>query len=144
MRIKINWSILIRHRGLKKLKNMTFRTYVWGIRAITWLSLATLGFVINYIDPEKSAPAGIIIFYFILFFFAVGFFNLMFLFLRRKFLNAESAAASVDLSFRQGVLLAVALLGIILLQNFRVLVWWDALLVVAGVFLIELYFLSKS
>ena len=56
----------------------------------------------------------------------------------------EMHIANVALSFRQGILLALLAVGLLILQSFRMLVWWDALLVVAGVFLIELYFLSKN
>jgi hypothetical protein len=123
---------------------MTLRGYIWGVRLITFFSLAALGAVIAYVDPQKSAPMGAVLFYLVIFFVASGVFNLFLLFTRRKLLGDEAAALSVGLSFRQGILLAIAVIGILLLQNFRILVWWDALLVVAGVFLIELYFLSRS
>jgi hypothetical protein len=123
---------------------MTLKTYIWGIRIITLLSFSALVFLVIYVDPEKSAPIGATLFFLIAFFVLGGIFNLFLLFARRKLLGAELAAANVGLSFRQGILLSVMTIGILILQSFRVLVWWDALLVVAAVFLIELYFLSRS
>ena len=123
---------------------MTFRTYIWGMRIITLFSLTALGFVVVYIDPEKSMPVGLLIFYCAAFFALTGIFNLFLLLLRRKLLGSELAAESVGLSFRQGVLLSIMILGILILQSYQALIWWDALLVVAGGFLIELYFLSRG
>lgn len=123
---------------------MTLKAYIWGIRIITILALAAMAAVIFYVDPQKSIPLGIILFYLVLFFAMSGLFNLSLLFIRKKLLGNEAAALSVGLSFRQGILLSFTILGILILQSYRMLVWWDALLVVAGIFLVELYFLSKS
>ena len=59
-------------------------------------------------------------------------------------LGKESTAVNIGLSFRQGFLLAVLALGVLILQGMRLLVWWDGLLLVVGIFLVELYFLSKE
>jgi hypothetical protein len=123
---------------------MTFKTYLWGIRFISLISLAALAVIITYISPENSGTLGILLFYIIAFFMLTGIFNLFLLFVRRKLLGIEAAADNINLSFRQGMLLSLATIGILILQNFRMLIWWDALLVVAGIFLIELYFLSRG
>jgi hypothetical protein len=123
---------------------MTLKAYIWGMRVITFFLLIALGIVINYIDPTESWPVGVALFYLIVFFALAGIFNLFLFAIRKKLLGNELAAESVGLNFRQGILLSLIILGIMILQNLEMLVWWDALLVVAGVFLIELYFLSKS
>jgi 4-hydroxybenzoate polyprenyltransferase len=66
------------------------------------------------------------------------------LFIRKKLLGKEMMVINVGLSFRQGILLAFFCLIILVLQSYRILIWWDALLVLGGVFLMELYFLSKK
>ncbi|MFA7319819.1 MAG: hypothetical protein WC022_04475 [Parcubacteria group bacterium] len=123
---------------------MTLRAYIWGIRIVTLISFFALGAIIVYIDPQNSAWVGLALFYLAAFFGVSGIFNLLLLFIRRKLLGEELAADSVGLSFRQGILLAVITLGILIMQSFRVLVWWDALLVAAGAFIVELYFLSRE
>ncbi len=123
---------------------MTLRAYIWGMRLVTLFSFLTLGAIIIYIDPRNSTWIGMSLFYLAAFFSVGGMFNLMLLFLRRKLLGEELAADSVGLSFRQGILLTIIVLGILFLQSLRMLVWWDALLVVAGVFIIELFFLSRE
>ena len=114
------------------------------MRLISIISLAALAMVAVYIDPKNSGALGILLFYTIVFFMLGGFFNLFLIFARRKFLGNEMAALSVNLSFRQGMLLSAAAIGMLILQSFRMLAWWNALLVIAGVFLVELYFLSKN
>lgn len=123
---------------------MTFRTYVWGISIITLFSFIALAGVIIYVDPEKSGVAGKAIFYLVFLFFLSGFLNLILIWLRKKMIGRDAIAANLSLSLRQGILLAILAIGILILQGMRVLVWWDGLLLVAGVFLIELYFLSKE
>jgi hypothetical protein len=98
---------------------------------------------VNYFDPSKSGIVGKLLFFVVLFFFLSGLFNLSLLFLRRKLLGGEGALATVGLSFRQANLLSLFCIGLLILQSFRMLEWWDGLIVLAGVFLIELYFLSR-
>lgn len=123
---------------------MTLRAYIWGMRIVTLLSFFALAAIIVLVDPQNSAWVGLVLFYLAAFFSLGGMFNLILLFIRRKFLGEKLATESVGLSFRQGIFLAVMALGILALQSFRVLVWWDALLVVVGVFLAELFFLSRE
>ena len=123
---------------------MTLRAYIWGMRTVTLLSLLALGAVIFYVDPENSGLIGIVLFYLAAFFVLSGIFNLCLLFIRRKLLGDELVAENIELSFRQGMLLSVIVLAILILQSYELLVWWDILLVIAGVFLIELYFLSRD
>lgn len=123
---------------------MSLKAYIWGTRFVIFASLTALGLVVFYLDPDSVGYSGLAIFYFILFFALSGIFNLFLLYIRRKTMKDEMHIANVALSFRQGILLALLAVGLLILQSFRMLVWWDALLVVAGVFLIELYFLSKN
>lgn len=83
-------------------------------------------------------------FYLVAFFVLSGIFNLFLLFVRRKILGDELAAKNIQLSFRQGILLSVMFLIILILQSYQMLIWWDVLLVIAGIFLVELYFLSRE
>lgn len=123
---------------------MTIKAYTWGIRFITILSLAAFVFVVKFIDPLLTGVIGKALFYLSLFFVLSGIFNLFLLRLRRKSVDTENAAANIGLSFRQGILLACFAIGLLILQSLRMLVWWDGLLLLAGIFLIEFYFVSRS
>lgn len=122
---------------------MTLKAYIWGMRFVTLFSVAGLAAVVYFVNPDAGL-VGKILFYFILFFAVSGILNLMFLRLRRRITTSETAFANVGMSLRQAAILTLFAIGLLILQGFRVLVWWDGLLLLAGVFLIELYFLSRD
>lgn len=122
---------------------MKLRAYIWGIRMVTLCAVAAFVLVVRSVNPDSSGIAGKIIFFSVIFFALSGFFNLLLLRLRRKMITNETAFYNVGLSFRQGVLLSLLCVGLLILQGLRMLVWWDGLLLVGGVFLVELYFLSR-
>lgn len=122
---------------------MVSRGYLWTTRIISLLSLIFLVLVIVRIDPEKGL-SGKVSFYVALFLFLAGAFNLFLLRLRRRLMKGDLAYENIVLSFRQGTLLAVLATILLVLQGLRMLIWWDGLLVVAGIFLIEFYFISRD
>jgi len=123
---------------------MTLKSYIWGMRIVTLFSIIGLVLAVLQVDPETSGLIGKVLFYIILFFALSGILNLMLLWLRRNWTTSETAYANVGLSLRQSMLLALLAIGLLIMQSFRVLVWWDGLLLLAGIFLVELYFLSKN
>lgn len=123
---------------------MTLKSYIWGMRFLVLLFSGILGAVVFFIDPESSGFLGMFLFYSTIFFVFSGILNLFLLFLRRKFLDEKTVVNSVGLNFRQGILLAILFLGILIFQGLRILVWWDILFLVAIVFLVEFFFLSRE
>lgn len=124
---------------------MTLKSYLLGIRLSTVASLIAWLLVIGYIDPEKSGVAGQIFFYVSALLFFSGLFISFFVWLKGKTSHEEEAVFSqMGVSFRQGILMAILMVILLIFQQYRVLTWWDAALSVAGVFLIELYFLTKK
>ncbi len=113
------------------------------MRIVSLFSLFALGFIVSQIDPEKNWQSKAF-FYAAFFFSAWGILNLFFLRLRRKNMRGEMLGDNIILSFRQSILLAILATSLLFLQGLRMLAWWDGLLVVAGIFLVELYFLSKE
>ncbi len=109
----------------------------------TLVALAALGLVIRFVDPERDGILGQTLFYVSSFFSLTGLATLFLFWLRRRFSGNEVVYENVGVSFRQGMLVALAVLGMLALQSFRLLVWWDAGLVITAILLIELWFLSK-
>jgi len=123
---------------------MTIRSYLWGMRVFALAALAALAFVVLCVDPKRDGLIGQVFFYASLFFSVTGVATLFLFWLRRIFLrDGEALQENVGISFRQGVLIALAVCVTFVLQGFRLLVWWDGGIVVAGVLLIELWFLSR-
>jgi heme/copper-type cytochrome/quinol oxidase subunit 4 len=124
---------------------MTLKSYLWGIRLSVFITLAALILVLRQIDPEKSGIIGQLFFYVSTFLFFAALLILFFTWLRRKIGgDDEDAFAYLGMSFRQGVLMSLLIVGLLILQQYRVLVWWDGLLSAVGIFLIELYFLTRK
>ncbi len=124
---------------------MTLKSYLWAIRMGTFLSIGAFVAVLFFIDPEAWGFLGKILFYFSLALALSGVFILFLTWLYLR-LNRDLDNMSVILgaSFRQGILLSALAVIILLLQSFRILTWWDGILVVAGMLLIELYFLTRK
>lgn len=124
---------------------MTLKSYLWGIKIGAILVFAAWILVLLNVDPAESAIAGKLLFYGSFFLFLSAVFILFFTWIRKKAARSEEIAfAQLGASFRQGILLAFLVIILLFMQSLRVLVWWDGLLVVAGIFLIELYFLFKK
>lgn len=111
----------------------------------TATSFAFMGWilVIMYIDPASSGFMGLSLFYATLFLALLGFFTLISFSLKRWIGNNEIIFSYITSSFRQGFWLAIIVVGILVMQGARILNWWDALLFVGSISLLELYFISE-
>lgn len=124
---------------------MTLKAYLWGMRVSTFFALAGLIFVIYYIDPDESGLVGKLLFYLSALLSFSGIFTLFLVWVRSKKMTGESDDLSfMGTSFRQGVLLSLLLIILLFMKSIEILLWWDGMLVAAGIFLIELYFLSHK
>ncbi|MDD5397200.1 MAG: hypothetical protein PHW24_04045 [Candidatus Moranbacteria bacterium] len=124
---------------------MKLKSYLWGIRISAAATLAAWILIVKQVDPEKAGAIGQILFYGSTFLLLSGLFILFFSWLRRHVGgNEETALIYIGVSFRQGILMSVLAIFLLFLQQNRVLTWWDGALSVAGIFLVELYFLTRK
>lgn len=117
--------------------------YLWTLRLLDLAFFLAFGSVIMLVDPEDcvwSKPA----FYVSLFLSLAVFFNLVLLGLRKGKAQRNELAAIMATSFRQGIWIALLAVVLLVLQSFRMLVWWDGLLAAGAIFLAEFYFISRS
>lgn len=121
---------------------MTLRSYLNSMSVATAFAFVGWTFVLLYIDPGTSGYVGVILFYLTLFLALLGFFTLINFSLKRWIANNEVIFAYVSSSFRQGFWLATIIVGLLVMQGARILNWWDALLFVGAISLMELYFIS--
>ena len=130
---------------------MSYRFFLWAMRILIGVSfLALLVFVI-FLSPYESSIqnvllANVIIFEASLFTGLFAGFSLLLFWLRTfKLKNVRKNQLDVfaGASVRQGFLLALIFLLLLIMQSFDILVWWDGLLVVGAVILVELYFLAR-
>ena len=108
------------------------------------VSLVVLVLIIRQIDPDSAGIIGQVLFFAATFLFLAALIILFFTWMRRKIGgNEEIALAYLGVSFRQGILIALLAILLLVFQEYRILTWWDSLLTVAGIFLVELYFLTR-
>lgn len=123
---------------------MTLKSYLWGIKISTVVSFAAWALVIKQIDPEKTGTVGQLLFFISMLLSFSGLFILFFTWLRKKSLgDGGNGFSLVGISFRQGILMAILVCLLLFFQQNRILVWWDGALLVAGILLVELYFLVR-
>ena len=122
---------------------MTIRSYLWGMRFCSLVALAALVSVVYFVNPTSDAVLGQTLFYISLFFSITGIATLFLFWLRRTFSKNKEVQESVGVCFRQGALIAITVCALLILQSFRLLVWWDGGIVLAGILLVELWFLSR-
>jgi len=120
---------------------MTIGAYIWGMRFLASASAFALILVFSYQEPQSGGSAALILFYLSLFFFLWSLCALFLLSWRSQLSGNRNAPR---ISLRQSALISIIGTSLLILQGFRMLVWWDGLLVVVAVFLAELYFLSRD
>ncbi len=128
---------------------MTIQKFAWGMRSVLFLgillTIISIVFLSPYSNPETLQKSFIEIafFYLSVFLLFVGMFSCLLFRLRRKFHTEEFLETHLGVSARQGFLIALTLITILFLQEMRILIWWDCLLVIGAIFIIELYFLTR-
>jgi hypothetical protein len=124
---------------------MTLKSYLWGMKIGALLSFIAWVLIIFNIDPTESAAPGKLLFYGSFFLFLSAFFIIILTWMRKKTEKGKDfETVYISGNFRQGILIAFLISILLVLQSFRILVWWDGALVVAGIFLVELYFLTRK
>lgn len=123
---------------------MTFSSYLWAMRLSTLLSFIAWILALIYIDPVESGFIGKLLFFLTFFLFLTGFFMLIFTWIKKVFNGIEGAADNLSHTFRQGILFSFLLTTLLLLKGEELLTWWDGLLVLGALALIEFRFLARS
>jgi hypothetical protein len=71
--------------------------------------------------------------------FFTGLFATIFFWLRDKLTAPKELYISATTSLRQGALMGVLICVLLSLQSFSMLIWWDMLLIILAVILVEMY-----
>lgn len=122
---------------------MTLQSYLWGLRIGTLTSIVAFCAVIFLTDPDDIGTIAFVLFYVTFFLTASGVGVLLLTWIWRKMAREMLTLGEVGMAVRQGILLGTLSTIIVWMQQIKILVWWVALIVIAGIFLIELYFLTR-
>ena len=123
---------------------MSLKKYLFLMILATILCWLAFAFVLFSINPKTAGATGLLFFYLSLFLGLLGIFSI-FGFLVRYFLGRRIVAyRQVKIAFRQGAMFALLLTGSLFLQGQRLLVWWNTLLFIFLLSVIEYFFLTAE
>lgn len=128
---------------------MSIGAFLWGMRLVVLVGfMGAAGMVFSftpYLNTESFEVNyfALGLFYLFLFMFLLGLFSIFLFRLRNIGREKEDERVNAGVSFRQGLLLSIMVLGLLVLQSFRILVWWDGLLVIGAVMMVEFYYLIR-
>ena len=128
--------------GLTNNQTMNLKTYLTIMILATSVCWATWAVVINSIDPNTTNVVGFSLFYASLFLSIVGTTALVGFVLRFVLLRKDLVFRQVVIAFRQSFLFATIIIGSLILQSFRMLTWYNAILLIAALTVLEFFLIS--
>jgi len=123
---------------------MVHGTYLLAILIATVFGWASWIVVINKLSPFTAPELALGLFYTSLFIALAGTLALIIYYLRAWLNKGEIYNVHLNISLRQGILLSAMICIGIAFQRLKVLTWWDGLLLLAIVLLIEFYFMARD
>lgn len=121
---------------------MTLKHYLIWMAVGTLVAWGAFWLVITYVNPETAGTLGFTLFYVAIFLGVTGTFTLLGFAWRYFRHRDEPLYRHVSISFRQGIFLALMLVIALFLQQQGLLTWWNLILLVLGVSLLEFGLLS--
>lgn len=97
---------------------MSLKGYLVVMAICTLFSLVALGTILVYVEPSTAGFFGLLLFYLSLFFSLGGLLTLGGFFLRRKFQKGKPSFVQASVSFWQGLIFALVIIGILILQKY--------------------------
>jgi hypothetical protein len=124
---------------------MVNSAYIVSVFVAAILGWSSWIVVINKLSPFMSGYLALALFYASLFVAAAATGALLIFYLRLSIAKKkEDAVPIIHTALRQGSLLAAMVCAGLVFQRLRVLTWWDALLLMLIVVLIEYYFSARD
>ncbi len=123
-------------------KPVTLKRYLILMIISTLVAWAAWWAVVNYLDPQATGNLSFWFFYLSLLIAIVGTATLIGFGLRRLIHRHDVIFRQVSISFRQGILLGIAIILSLLLQGQNLFTWWNFVILIAILTIIEFFFLS--
>lgn len=123
---------------------MILRLYLFSLYLILFLAAGLTALIVFNINPNQSPFWMIMLFYLCFFLFWAALFGLIGFYLKVWATNREVIFAHLLPTLRQSMMVALAIAGLLFLQQLRVLSWWTAVLFLLAVLMIEFFFRSKK
>jgi archaellum biogenesis protein FlaJ (TadC family) len=123
---------------------MTLKIHLWLTGLASILALVSFVAIMAFFTPQNASIVILILLFFSLFLSLCGLFSLIALYLRRRKNKLQEFEHLVSISFREGTLLSLLLVGFLLMRIFNVFYWWIALIFLIIVVAIEAVFISQE
>ena len=123
---------------------MTLKFYLWGIGLASLVALSSFLAIIWFFAPQNADAAILSLLFFSLFLALCGFFSLLGFYVRRKRLKEEIPIYHLGISFREGTLLSILVVGFLLMRSLNFFYWWSALTLLIIIIAVEAGFLWKE
>ena len=123
---------------------MGLRIYIFSLYTTLIISIGLWFLIVINVNPFQ-APWWIVgIFYFTLFLFFVALFSIIGFYFRVWLTNREVIYSHLVPTVRQGIILSLIIVGLVFLQQVKVLNWYIAGLFILAIGMIELFFRSRK
>ena len=122
---------------------MSIKRYLKFMLIATGLCWLAFLVIILSIDPNQAAPSGFALFYLSLLFSLTGIFSILGLIFRGH-LTSDPTNKKVTTAFRQAIWFSALIVFFLFLQGLRLLHWWNLILFVLFLTLLEFFFVSHK
>lgn len=123
---------------------MILRLYLFSLYLTAIVSAGLAAMVVINVNPFESPFWIIAVFYVACFLLITSLCGLIFFYYKVWAANREVIFAHLVPTLRQSAFIALAIIGLLFLQQVRVLNWWVAILFTFAIFLVELFFRGKK
>ena len=125
---------------------MTIKSYLWGVGLASCLALVSFVSIISFVSPEGAGSTGgvLILLFSSLFLALCGIFGLLGFYIRRRRASVAAAEILLTISFREGTLLSLLLIGFLIMKVNQVFYWWTAAIFLILTVAIEMAFLYQE
>ena len=121
---------------------MTLKQLIYTMIVATIICWIAWAIVVIQIDPTDDGLIGIIMFYISLFLSLIGTFFLISFGFRKTFVKFSLDYKIVATSFRQSFSFALLVTLVLFLQSKELLTWWNIILIIVAISLVEGFSLS--
>lgn len=121
---------------------MSLKNFIILMALGTFLSWLGWILVINFINPSTTGVAGFIFFYLSLFLASTGTIAVIGLLIRMRGRREKLITEEVGTAFRHGILFSILIVGLFFLQSQKFLTWWNIVLFIFVLTILEFFFIS--
>lgn len=123
---------------------MDIKGYLWGIGLASVMALVSFLAILWFFTPQNADAIILSLLFLSLFMALCGFFCLLGFYLRKRKNKERPAEHYFGISFREGALLSLLLVGFLLMRLVHVFYWWTALIFLIIIVAIEMAFLYQE